>query len=499
MKMEDEDSRSEEGLNPQKLLVIILGASEWPNDNSLIGAESFLNSAVDFKKYLLDPSGYGLPPENLLDLFDAEVSPDRMFRDIAVFIENAQNFYSQNDSLRSTDLLIYYVGHGIFVGPKHNYALAIRSTQEVERQTSSLPFDALASVLRSRTKNLRKYLILDCCFAAKAHQSFQGGPLSVAVEQIRGEFPKSGTALLCSSGPREPSKAPAGLPHTMFSDELLAVLVNGHEHGPPAFSLEILADIIRNRLYRRFTDDAVRPEVHCPDQRTGDVAIVPIFPNPAVSRDRLTSRPSHLPVAGSSIDELVFLGIAAVKRTITGVLKSVRQNPRYAFTKTDIRVKGKRKSALRVDITAEDTIVQIISQKFGEAISIVGEEHGELESVHFDTQICAIVDAIDGTDLLELGIPLWCCAIVFFNSEKPEILVSVVGLPTGEIYVARCDDEGAFVARKATKAKSAKLQAQLEKVRGPSRKIEFADARVCFYGQKAKNRFCQGSRQPRQQ
>jgi hypothetical protein len=69
----------------------------------------------------------------------------------------------------------------------------------------------------------------------------------------------------------------------MFSGALLDVL-NGHARARhPWLSLADVGSETAGLIKERFEDDAVKPEVHTPDQRDGDVANVPLFPNLASS------------------------------------------------------------------------------------------------------------------------------------------------------------------------------------------------------------------------
>jgi fructose-1,6-bisphosphatase/inositol monophosphatase family enzyme len=50
-----------------------------------------------------------------------------------------------------------------------------------------------------------------------------------------------------------------------------------------------------------------------------------------------------------------------------------------------------------------------------------------------------LADMVDGTDLLEMNIPMWCSAIVIFDPTPSKILGTVVGQASGEIYFATAD------------------------------------------------------------
>ena len=72
----------------------------------------------------------------------------------------------------------------------------------------------------------------------------------------------------------------------MFSHALMHVLLRGHEGGGPLLSFSEVGDLIKEDLRNTYPDGWVRPEVHSPDQREGDIAHIPLFPNPAYGEGR---------------------------------------------------------------------------------------------------------------------------------------------------------------------------------------------------------------------
>jgi hypothetical protein len=275
---------------PETTLAIILGASEFPRAN-LTASEAFRNSAAQVRAYLIDPQGFGLPWENLLDLFNAEDVSANLNDKIVNFLKaRATEMKSRNQPAR--DLLVYYVGHGGFT-EEGEYFLAIRDTRSDCELLSSFPIKALAKTLKEHIW-LRRYLILDCCFAAQAYSAFQSDPLPVACRQTMDEFPKKGTALLCASSRHHPAIILPSQDHTMFSGALLHILRQGYPEDPEKFSLATVGVRTRDLIKERHPSVAVRPEVHSPDQREGDVAILPLFPNPARRKEEMKAAVSRL-------------------------------------------------------------------------------------------------------------------------------------------------------------------------------------------------------------
>jgi hypothetical protein len=265
---------------PSRALAVLLGASTFPNAPKLAEGRAFYISAADVKEYLCDQAGLALPRRNVLSLFDDSRSPSDQLVEVAGFLTR-RSLELKAEGTRVGDLFIYYVGHGLFTRGDQAYCLAIRSTNEINEGATSIRASDLAGVIKENAAFLRRYLIFDCCFAASIHKEFQSGPLTAARVQLAEEFPERGTALLCSSNAHEPSLAPRGLEHTMFSNALLQALRNGREGIGARLSFSELGDLIKENLRTAYPDSWVRPEVHSPDQREGDIASIPIFPNPA--------------------------------------------------------------------------------------------------------------------------------------------------------------------------------------------------------------------------
>jgi len=271
---------TESELHPKQTLAILLGASSYRRAPKLAQGRAFYNSAQDFYEYLLASEGLGLPRENINWLFDDSRSPSDQLQDIRDFLEN-RSAHLRNEGTEPQDLVLFYVGHGLFWGSEHTYSFAIRATDEEGEGLTSIRASDLATVIKAHARFLRKFIILDCCFSAAAYREFQSGPLTASRIKLLDELPQRGTSLLCSASAHDPSLAPAKLPRTMFSNGLLKSLSQGHTSLGPRLSLCELGDLIKLQIREDYPDIGLRPEIHSPDQREGDVAFIPVFPNPA--------------------------------------------------------------------------------------------------------------------------------------------------------------------------------------------------------------------------
>src|SRR6266436_5538137 len=172
---------SDERPTPDTTLAITLGASSWPEHPSFEPSDAFRNSADAIRAYLLDQNGLALPRRNLKSIFDSYDDPPVVLDEIVRFLRTrGKELTDAGTSPR--DLIVYYVGHGGFANPSSDFFLAMRSTRRVDPYISSLTANSLSNVLRQEARFLRKYLIIDSCFAASLHGVFMGsgGPVEVA-------------------------------------------------------------------------------------------------------------------------------------------------------------------------------------------------------------------------------------------------------------------------------------------------------------------------------
>jgi hypothetical protein len=267
------------------MLAVILGARRFDRSPQLLSGRFFVNSAADVEEYMTDAKGMQLPRENVRSWFDDTRSASDQLEEIKDFLSERKRELKRAGG-EPTDLFIYYVGHGLFTrGRDQAYCLAMRNTREGNEGPTSMRVGDLANVIKEHAAFMRRYLILDCCFAGSAALEFQSGALTAARKQIEREIPGRGTALMCAANADQPARSPEGRQRTMFSEALIYALRSGHSALGPELSFSELVDIVRDYLRDTFQDEYVRPEVHSPDQSVGDISHFPLFPNPAYDRN----------------------------------------------------------------------------------------------------------------------------------------------------------------------------------------------------------------------
>jgi len=185
-------------------------------------------------------------------------------------------------------------------------------------------------------------------------------------------------------------------------------------------------------------------------------------------------------------NQVVPLITKAALSTLSIVHRMIRDSAHFDSNAAFETVKiGKReKIALVVDILAERlAAVELWRRLRGLDPLILGEESLRDESLDLseETRLVALLDMVDGTDLLERGLGNWCSAATFYLPAERQILGAFVAVPEGYIYFWTVDTP---VPQKFN-IKSGRT----EPISGPSDVRVVSEASIAFYGQKMVN-FC---------
>lgn len=276
---------SSRNFDASRAAAIILGARVFPNYPELeLHGDRFQGSAASFGKYLKET--LGVPRTQISDLFDHTGTPSDVLKEVSKFL---QEMTATAGHLQ--DLFLFYVGHGFLVGgDRGDLCLALRQSHVDELQETSLEMARLASVVRARARFVRRYVILDCCYGAAAHKAWSQstGPHVTALQKTLNAFPKEsptqGTAVLSAAESNKEANAEGKNGLTTFSDGLTQCLKHGTPQLEELITFQqlhgLLVDYLRDNY--KDTDRFVRPKVASPEtSKEGDVALIPIFPNPA--------------------------------------------------------------------------------------------------------------------------------------------------------------------------------------------------------------------------
>ena len=182
------------------MIAVITGASTYPRSPSFSGSQAFLHSAEGIRHYLgeLEPSG--VSEDDLLWLFDDWRSPPYQIEQMSSFIRTRTE-EAISRGATAINLVFYHVGHGFFARGEQSFCLATRFTSETNQAATSIRLSDFARALRESANSVRKYIILDCCFAANAVPVIQSSMADLVTVHGLGSLASSGTAVLCSSSP----------------------------------------------------------------------------------------------------------------------------------------------------------------------------------------------------------------------------------------------------------------------------------------------------------
>ncbi|WP_182900843.1 caspase, EACC1-associated type [Microbispora sp. H10830] len=220
-------------------------------------------------------------------------------------------------------VMFHYVGHGL-VSPRNELHLATRATADLTRGVpayQALPFAVVHEVL-SQCRAELVVIVLDCCFAGRAH--------GVAHDSVSAVFDTawSGAYLLTSSSRDESSWALPGERYTAFSGELIRLVDEGDPAGPPLLTLD---HVYRSLVHALAEKGFPRPRRQATDlgDRSPFLANAayrtPAAPGaPELSPDEEESPYRGLAVFGPQ-DEDVFFGREELTRTLVRRVEARRR------------------------------------------------------------------------------------------------------------------------------------------------------------------------------
>lgn len=203
-------------------------------------------------------------------------------------------------------------------------------------------------------------------------------------------------------------------------------------------------------------------------------------------------------------ETLLRFAINAVRRVQRSILTQLRSRPRTMLKRREDPRKDINNQPLQIDLFAEDTFANAINTRFGPNMILpIGEEsmedYPDLGNISGRNEIFAIMDIIDGTDLLVRQFGNWCSAVAFIRPTDDDIMFSMVADHEGNVYYATNNHEHAFfyppTCRSLTEAiplgsenpstrEDACIRFLEKRPSGPLPSKSLSDASICFVGQK---------------
>ena len=264
------------------------------------------NSLQAMRWLLADPELCGWPPERITVIANP-ISAADLLTDIVELADTA-----------SGALLLYYVGHGVLSG-RGEVCLTVTSTHPDRPETSGLPWNTLADVLRSSPARSR-LSILDCCFAGQAIEALAGDGHSLLADMTYAEGVYTLTATTRNRAAHVPPADQQEGACTSFTGELRDVIRDGIPDHAPRLGLGEIYPVLRRRL--------VAKGLPAPSQRGADTggelafivnsAALPRPPAEPTGADEIADVPA--PVQ----EQLVRPAQSRYSRIVTDALRTAR-------------------------------------------------------------------------------------------------------------------------------------------------------------------------------
>lgn len=268
---------------PDKTLVIILGASEWPDTDDFTPSVAFAHAAQRVRDYFTDC--FKVPEGNLLSLFDKTLLAQEMDTKISKFLkENAE---------KANQVITYCIGHGQITSKRDGLYLPIRKTQKHNPEFSSLNVEVLMRTIGLSAPQLKRIYILDCCFAGKAFSFLQNSAMGsdeadgLLRHTLRHANRTESYTALFASGPNNSAILLPDETNTFFTEAFLQIATN-------ATAFLSLLDIQRRmntclddlvKIYDQTHDNITTPPLS--QIYESDVALLPLFPSVVIQTDQL--------------------------------------------------------------------------------------------------------------------------------------------------------------------------------------------------------------------
>jgi len=262
------------------------GGDRYPSSPHLVH-EAFGPSSRSLSGILMDADGGIVGAADHLDLFDDDRSwPDQLLAARTWLRGRLED--GRATGKPAENVIVHYVGHGWFKPNSDDHLLTINHTDRDDKAATSAALSGLNDMLKREARPLRRYYLLDACFAAASVRDLMadhGEVIERQVGQILRVWPEEvatrGVAALCSADKSSIASAKGKDSVTQFTDGLLAVLGEGEGSFGDDMSLRQVTLKLREVLEARYGEEMVHPVLVAPNDEEGGIAGVPLFPNPS--------------------------------------------------------------------------------------------------------------------------------------------------------------------------------------------------------------------------
>ncbi|MGP3924568.1 caspase family protein [Streptomyces sp. 8N616] len=213
--------------DPRRSRALLIGASQYANAE-LFDLPVVPDTLYDLTAALTDPK-HGVISEEHCTVICDEGDVRQVGRVLRSTVEAAEDL-----------LLVYYTGHGLVGGRRHELYLALTESEESAPAFNSLAYDNLRDAVLDSPASL-KVIVLDCCFSGRAIT----GSLADASTTLLGQIEVDGSYVLTSAPRDKVALIVEGEKHTAFTGRLIRLLNEGIIGGP---ELLTIGDVYRYLL-----------------------------------------------------------------------------------------------------------------------------------------------------------------------------------------------------------------------------------------------------------
>ena len=225
--------------DPQRSQVVLIGTSRY-EDEELPALPAVARSISDLAAALTGLPD-GLVPKSHCTVLADEGDIRLIGRQLRLAARRAEDL-----------LLVYFVGHGLVSGWRHDLYLALPESELPDPEFNSLEYDKLRSAVRDSPAST-KIIILDCCFSGRVVTDTMTDPVSHAIGQVEVE----GTYVLTSAPRDKVSLIIPGEDHTAFTGRFLKLLRDGIFGGSEFLTID---DLYRQLVVIMQAEGLPRPQ-----------------------------------------------------------------------------------------------------------------------------------------------------------------------------------------------------------------------------------------------
>ncbi len=225
--------KKEFGIDTQRTKVLLIGVSEYVEDETILDIPNIKQNIKLLKEVLLDENIMGIPKENIV------VSLNNTKK----IIERKLIKASREAEDENYTLLVYYSGHGILSSENFKLYLTSKESSKTYLESDSINIDRFREII-ANSRAARKVVILDACHSGQIHNA-----MNDFTSTLNSEIKKfKGTYIMTSASEDKPSLFPHKNTNepTYFTAKLIDVFRNGIDNSKPYISVREIFNEIYN-------------------------------------------------------------------------------------------------------------------------------------------------------------------------------------------------------------------------------------------------------------